>query len=220
MNKIDLKTFSSPDVLAQAAAELWAASDAQTVAISGGRITTAFLKKAVPLFKNPPAFHLFWADERCVPPESPESNFAQALEHFIRPLKFPEGQIHRIRGELSPGEAAVQASREFKKLGLPVLDLVFLGMGEDGHVASLFPDAGHEVELATEPYIAVTGPKPPPNRVSLTYQMLTSAKKVCCLVSGAGKESALKRCLEFDHLPLGTVLKHRTNTTIMTDLKL
>lgn len=217
MQKVELRQFGGPGEVAESAAEIWVASNAKSVVLSGGRITTAFLQKAALKFGKPPDCHLFWADERCVSPESPDSNYLQAFENFIRPLKFPENRVHRIRGELPPKEAARLASQEIE--GFKPLDIVFLGMGEDGHVASLFPNAGREVEQATNPYTSVTGPKPPSNRVTLSYQMITSAKQVCCLVSGAGKENALKRCLEFDHLPLGIVLKHRPQTIILTDVK-
>ena len=119
----------------------------------------------------------FWADERCVPPDDTESNFRLANELLFAPLKISESQIHRIRGELPPETAAAQAAAELRRFassnanGQPVLDLIFLGMGEDGHVASLFPD---EMEIAGSDkavYRAVNNsPKPPPNRITIRLQ--------------------------------------------------
>src|SRR6185312_17568549 len=90
--------------------------------------------------------HFFWVDERCVPSTDPESNFKMANDLLFAPLKISEKQIHRIRGEESPEAAVKVAEEEFQQFAShnsenqPVLDLIFLGMGEDGHVASLFPN--------------------------------------------------------------------------------
>src|SRR5439155_13789588 len=112
--------------------------------------------------------HFFWADERCVPPADPESNFAIARDLLFSPLNFSENQIHRIRGEDSPEAAATQAESDLCRLSplnpdrQPLLDLIFLGMGEDGHVASLFPHEPEEMLRNRAIYRAVTAAKPPP----------------------------------------------------------
>ena len=82
------------------------------------------------------------------------------------------------------------------KNGQPVLDLIFLGMGEDGHVASLFPDAPPEILNCAGPFLAIeNSPKPPPRRISLSYAAIAAARQVWALVSGAGKEAALRESL-------------------------
>ena len=168
----------------------------------------------------------FWADERCVPPDDPESNFRLASEHLLQPLRVASERIHRVRGELEPAAAAREAEAELRRVvsdtadGQPVLDLVFLGMGEDGHVASLFPA---DVEGVTSPavYRSAIGPKPPPQRVTLGYAPLRLARQVWVVASGAGKEEALQRSVRGDrNTPLGRLLTMREQTRILTDIPL
>jgi 6-phosphogluconolactonase len=102
--------------------------------------------------------------------------------------------------------------------GQPILDLVFLGMGEDGHVASLFPGAPESVVAGPATYVPVIGPKPPPQRVSLTYGSLLAAREVWVLASGKGKETAWKESKAGPGTPLGRVLAGRIQTRVFTDI--
>jgi 6-phosphogluconolactonase len=105
--------------------------------------------------------------------------------------------------------------------GRPALDLVLLGMGEDGHVASLFPDAAPEVVRSQAFYLPVVGPKPPPRRLSLSYRAIAAARQVWVLASGPGKEEALRESLSPQgRTPLGRVLQSRPRTLILTDIAL
>ena len=104
-------------------------------------------------------------------------------------------------------------------LGQPVIDLVFLGMGEDAHVASLFPGDTEAVESQVV-YRAVTGPKPPPRRITLGYPALAAAREVWVLASGEGKAGALRDSLDAgSDTPLGRVLQSREETEIFTDFE-
>lgn len=182
----------------------------------------------------PEGVHFFWADERCVPPDDAESNFRVANDHLFAPLQISPHRVHRIRGELDSRLAAEQAEAELKRVsarsnpeGFPILDMVFLGMGEDGHTASLFPESPLEQTRASgavaqttdaRSYVAVVGPKPPPKRVSLTYESLRAAESVDVLVSGRGKACTLARVLLAEGAkPMGRVLKERASTVIWTD---
>jgi 6-phosphogluconolactonase len=176
----------------------------------------------------PANVHFFWADERCEPPTDPDSNFKLASELLFAPLKIPASQIHRIRGEDSPQVAAKFAEEELRRVvsannnRQPVLDLIFLGMGEDGHVASLFPDAPPEVLNCASPFLAIeNSPKPPARRISLSYAAIAAAKQVWVLVSGAGKAAALRKSLRpGGQTPLARVLQSRSRTRIFCDIRL
>lgn len=145
--------------------------------------------------------HLFWGDERMVPPDSPQSNYGQARAALLDHVPLPAENVHRIRGELQSAEAAAaeceQELRWFFGLDpgeLPRFDLVLLGLGADGHTASLFPgDAalGERERLA----VAVARPAPDPDRVTLTLPVLNRAAAVLFLVAGAEKSDALRRVL-------------------------
>lgn len=200
-------------------------------ALAGGRITRKFFNAIVAQAKNRrvifDSVHFFWGDERCVPPSDPESNFALAKECLLEPLQISESRIHRIRGELPPDQAAREAEAELKRAvpvdpaGLPILDLALLGMGEDGHVASLFPGEPEEVIRSPAIYRPVVASKPPPNRVTISDAALAAAGQVWVLASGAGKEQALSDSLHpTGTTPLARLLQQRSQTVIFTDIRL
>jgi|SRR4051812_5276497 6-phosphogluconolactonase len=239
MTRFDLKTFSGEVELANAAAsglveqfEKAASTRANfLVALSGGRIARRFFTTLTSLVLarqvSVTTVHFFWSDERCVPPSDPESNFAAANELMLSPLRIPAAQIHRLRGEDTPEQAALSAEKELRGLapkasnGQPVLDLIFLGMGEDGHVASLFPG---EPEAAFENqavFRSVTAVKPPPKRLTLGYPAIATARQVWVLASGVSKEGALRNSLSANgSTPLARVIKLRTQTRIFSDISL
>jgi 6-phosphogluconolactonase len=245
MKNCELISFPDPNDLARKIAGAWLREIAgrnmtspvpYLVALSGGRIVKTFYSEIVrgielstggsrDLFVKQQV-HFFWGDERCVPPDDSESNFGIARDLLFEPLKIPESQIHRLHGESEEDVALRQAVAEIRKVasvanGLPVLDMIFLGMGEDGHVASLFPGEPEAVMDDPAIYRAVTAVKPPPRRITMSYGMLAAAKECWLLASGAGKEGALKESLAPDgKTPLARVLRMRSNTRIYTDIQL
>lgn len=239
MKNVELVRFANETELVAAAAAEWgeaieALAGAQKpilAALSGGRIARPFFSALAGQFRsrNLPQhlLHFFWADERCVPPDDAESNFLIAREALFEPLQFAPEQIHRVNGEDAPGLAARKAETDLRRIaaanadGQPILDLIFLGVGEDGHVASLFPGEIEQAMTNQAVYRAVVGPKPPPNRVTLGYSTLAAGRRVWVLVSGTAKEQALRDSLDPDgRTPLARVLEMRPATRILTDIPL
>jgi 6-phosphogluconolactonase len=140
-----------------------------------------------------------FGDERCVPPDDPESNYLMAKQELLDRV-YP-GSVHRMPAELGAETAAALYDGIVR--GLSPLDLVLLGMGQDGHTASLFP--GHPALRATGCAAGVHGaPKPPPDRVTLTLGTLRAAQLVVFLVTGADKAAALARALRGE-VPAGMI---------------
>ena len=135
--------------------------------------------------------HFWWGDERSVPPDHPESNYRMTRELLFEPLGLEGPQVHRIRGEADPQVEATRYAAEIEQAlpqagGLPQFDLIMLGMGEDGHTASIFPDQMELLTTATTCAVA-THPESGQQRVSLTGPVLNAARQVAFLVTGAGK---------------------------------
>lgn len=232
MGHPELRRFPDAAALAAAVADDWIALASaapadrpQLFAVSGGRIAgDLFAAVAARGQGGVPGFtsaHWFWADERCVPPDKSDSNYLLARTRLFAPLGLSGDRIHRIRGELDPATAAAEAGADLRRLapsdalGRPVLDLVLLGMGEDGHVASIFPEEPVEVTASPEIYRAVVATKPPPRRVTIGHGVLCAARQVWVLVSGAGKEAALRESLAPDGAtPLARLLRDRPATWV------
>jgi 6-phosphogluconolactonase len=189
-----------------------AAGECLSIALSGGTTPAALygLLAGEPWAAqvNWKRVHVFWGDERCVPPDHPGSNYRMARESFLDAVPIPPENVHRIRGELPRDEAAELYERELRaffgtggkqgKAGKTLarsFDLVFLGMGADGHTASLFPGSA----AVAEQQRWVVGQRvdaDPPCRVTLTPAALNAAARVIFLVTGASKAVRLSEVLE------------------------
>ncbi len=144
--------------------------------------------------------HFYWGDERCVPPKDEQSNYKMTAEHLFSKIDVPEGNIHRVLGEAEPVREAMRYANLLeinlgRVKGVPQFDLVILGMGDDGHTASIFP---HEIELwdATDHCVVATHPDSGQKRVSINGKVINTAKEVTFLVTGAGKAEKVKAILE------------------------
>jgi 6-phosphogluconolactonase len=199
------------DLFALAAQEAAAARGRFAVALSGGETPRALYKllarqqfsQKVPWRR----VHLYWGDERCVPPEHEHSNYGMAWDAFIRHVPIPAENVHRMRGEDPPEEAAQAYDRELRGLAaqskprvdIPVFDLVLLGLGADGHTASLFP---HSDALTVEDRFAVATEAPDgSSRLTVTAPVLNAARRVWFLVSGAAKAGMVAEVIEGLRVP-------------------
>ena len=212
-----LQIFKDSEALSTAAAEIFVqagmsaieARGRYLVALSGGstpsRMYRLLASDAYRDKVNWEQTFIFWGDERCVPPEDEGSNYHQAYESLLSQVPVPGENILRVKGELIPYEASIDYAQVLKKYGdvdreWPRFDLALLGMGEDGHTASLFP--GSPIGVAS-PTLAVTADyqSRPAKRVTLTPLVFNSARKVLFLVTGVNKAVTLTRVLNDDSMP-------------------
>ena len=208
--------FDTPEQLALAAAERFVQYeyafhgelDRFSVALAGGNTPRRVYELlATERFKHRvewPQVDLFFGDERCVPPDHPDSNYAMAYETLISKVQIPAKNVHRIIGEGEPNESARlyenQLRTFFARVSWPRFDLVLLGMGEDGHTASLFPGSQALNEktkwvVATKPersrQVATRPEGSRQDRITLTVPVFKQAARVMFLVTGAGKAKRL-----------------------------
>lgn len=198
-----IRVLSDPAELAAAAAgEFARASGAHKgkgtfrAALSGGSTPKALYARlaAEPLRSRVPwaRVELFFGDERCVPPDDPDSNYRMAREALLSRVPVPPERVHRVLTERTPEEAARLYADEVRG---PRFDWIFLGLGPDGHTASLFPGTA-AVEEKEKLAVSVWVPEKKTRRVTLTLPVLNAAAKVVFVVSGADKADAVRRVLE------------------------
>jgi 6-phosphogluconolactonase len=189
--------------VAQAAEASYRARVRFCVAFSGGSLmdiiapvlSTAPLRDRI----NWPVWRVFWVDERWVSPSSPESNFGLARRLLLSRVGIPEEHIHAVDDSKSPDEAArayeakIRSTLHVETGAFPRFDLVLLGLGEDGHTASLFP--GHSVLKEAERWVVpvFNAPKPPPVRITMTLPVINHARHVIFVASGPGKSKIVSK---------------------------
>ena len=194
MNK---KIFDTPQAVAEAFASEFVAlvnkAEKLTVALSGGStpkiLFDLLAEKHADLDWS--KVHFYWGDERCVPPADAESNYKMTVDHLLSKIKMPKANIHRVKGENDPAAEAEDYGRQIEvelptANGLPQFDLVILGIGGDGHTASIFP---HEIALldAASTCAVANHPESGQKRVTLTGNVINNARNISFLVTGSGK---------------------------------
>ncbi len=218
--KKNAKVFRTPPGLATGAGEFIATVMRQavaahgtcTVALAGGNTPRAAYetlaggdhRKSMPW----PQVHFFWGDERMVPPDHELSNFRMAQEALLQHVSVPPENIHRIKGELAPENAAQDYRAELQRFfepraalsasRFPIFDLILLGLGEDGHTASIFPGT-HAVWENSRTAIAVFVPHLNQWRVTLTLPVLNQSRQVAYLISGKAKAQIVAAILKSEH---------------------
>nr|WP_297788333.1 6-phosphogluconolactonase [uncultured Allomuricauda sp.] len=177
--------------------------DAFHVALSGGSTPKIVFDVLAENFAGKvdwSSVHFYWGDERCVPPSDDESNYKMTVEHLFSKIEVPKENINRILGEKDPVNEAMRYANLLeidldRVNGIPQFDLVILGMGDDGHTASIFP---HEIELwdSKDHCVVATHPDSGQKRVSINGRVINSAKEVAFLVTGASKAEKVKAVVE------------------------
>lgn len=166
------------------------------VALAGGETPRRTYELLAEELDDWTGVELWFGDERCVPPDDPESNYLMVEGSLLARAPIDPSHVHRILGELGPEEAARRYAAELcdhvprDENGTPVLDVVLLGLGPDGHTASLFP-GGEELDSQDIVVPVYRAPKPPPERVSLSLMALRAARHCVMLATGPGKADAV-----------------------------
>ena len=189
---LDLIVVDDAEAASRRVGELLAeaAHDGGHIALSGGKSPELAHEAAARLQPDWSRVELWWGDERCVPPEDERSNFRLARENLLDHLGAPPREVQRIRGEVGADEAA----REYDRLlRAGPLDFVLLGIGPDGHTASLYPDQPTLDERERLAIPAEAKLEPFVDRVTLTVPALTSAPAVVFIVTGGEKSDAVER---------------------------
>jgi 6-phosphogluconolactonase len=175
-----------------------------TVSLSGGSTPKLLFEVLAKEFKESVEWskvHFFWGDERCVPPTDQESNFGEAERLFLSKIDIPIENIHRVHGEADPADERISYSQTIEENvgrnenGTPSFDVLLLGMGDDGHTASIFPA---EIEFLTSDRICevATHPLSGQQRITVTGQIINASKHVFFLVTGASKANVLSEIID------------------------
>lgn len=177
------------DMIMQEAARAIADHGKFSIVLAGGTTPREVYQQLREAEADWSKWHVYFGDERCLPPDHADRNSKMAADAWLSHVAIPQQQVHDIPAELGPerGAAAYAATLA----DIDEFDLVLLGLGEDGHTASLFPDNIWEMDgaLAIPVHDA---PKPPPERISIAASRLSRARKVVFLVTGAGKQEAVR----------------------------
>lgn len=212
MHNTEIKTYSdNPAVAAAFAADFcdWVSSqpaekETLTVALSGGSTPKLLFEELAANYSEKidwKRIHFFWGDERCVPADDAESNYGVAKSLLLNKIEIPAPNVHRVRGEAPPADERVRYEQEIigfvkkNEHGVPAFDLILLGMGGDGHTASIFP---HQIELLDSPNVCevATHPDSGQQRITLTGKVLRAGSRIAYLITGSGKAEVLAEVMQ------------------------
>jgi 6-phosphogluconolactonase len=211
--KPEVRIFTQPEIMADSLAEefyryandQFITRNNLFVALSGGNTPMMFFKILSEFNEQKKnkvdwkRIQFFWGDEHCVPPDHEDSNFGNANKVLFSVIDIPEGNVHRIQGENDPEAEAERYSKLMLQLvpsknGIPIFDWVFLGVGEDGHTASIFPN---QIELISSNKICMVAkhPETGQQRITLTGTVINMAKRVTFMATGEEKQDVVKHII-------------------------
>lgn len=208
---MEIKIFDSPIETAQAFAAFMLEKQQElgklNIALSGGSTPKILFDILASDYSDQfdwGKINLYWGDERCVPPTDVESNYKMTVDHLLSKVNIPKKNIHRIKGEEDPTEEAQRYDNLIEtnlpsEEDNPVFDIIILGMGTDGHTASIFP---YEIELldSTNNCEVATHPDSGQKRITLTGPVINQARNICFLVTGENKKEKIKQIVEGNEL--------------------
>lgn len=189
--------------VAEEAARLFLKTRPRTVILAGGRTPQALYERLATEQYDWPALDVFFSDERCVPPDDADSNYRMAYEALLSNVR---ARVHRMRGETCDAQGYEWELRAVFGGGVPDFDLALLGLGADGHTASLFPG---NPALEERERLVVKVKRPDHERLTLTLPVLSGAKLAVFLVSGFEKREALAALMSGDDAPAARVAARR-----------
>ena len=199
LSQASLVALSAADLVAAVARDEAGPDGLVRIGLSGGRTPeAAYRLLASPEFRDRVPWervHLYFADERDAPPTEPESNYWLVRKLLLEPAGVPPSNVHRMKADAPDLD---RAAREYEPLLEEPLDLLLLGVGEDGHTASLFPGSALLRERVRRVAAVYDSPKPPPPRLTITPPVIASARRVVALVTGPAKAEAVANALQGD----------------------
>ncbi len=200
MSPVDLRIVDTAEEAVEAAAQLIAeaAGGGGHIGVSGGSGPRPAYERVGILRPDWSAVELWWIDERCVPPADGKSNYRVVRESLLDGLARAPAEVHRVRGELEPEDAAAEYDAALQGV---TLGLAVMGIGPDGHTASLFPNAPALDETERRAVVAEAGMEPFVPRVTLTRPALAAARVMLYLVTGEGKAEAVGRAFAGEPSP-------------------
>ncbi len=212
MTERDLRVSEDLDALVRAAVELFVAERPRTIALSGGSTPKPVYERLAGLDYPWGEVDVFFGDERCVPPDHPDSNFRMASEALLS--KVP-ARVHSMYDcDADAYEAELRAV--FGDVTVPSIDLNFLGIGDDGHTASLFPGKpALDVTHRWVTYVPEPGMPPPHPRLTLTFPVHDASKLAVFLVSGEGKRERVRQLMEDGDIPAARI--HARRVIVLAD---
>ena len=206
----DTRVLADPAAVAAEACRLISAAAAAAIAqrrifrlvLAGGTTPGRVYQQLATTAQQWAAWEIFWGDERCLPADDPGRNSRMAQTRWLDHVAIPATQIHPIPAELGAAEAAAQYAETIRDK--PPFDLVLLGIGEDGHTASLFPGRKAQADAVISVHDA---PKPPAERVSLNFETLRACRQQLVIVTGAEKAAALAAWQHGQNLPIAQAVR-------------
>jgi len=209
----DVRIFTKPEIMAESLAEefyryvnnQFLTKNTLFIALSGGTTPLLFFKNLSEFDQQKKnkvdwkRIHFFWGDEHCVPPNHEDNNFGSANKVLFSLINIPEGNIHRIEAENDPEKEAERYSQLILQLvpsknGLPIFDWIFLGVGDDGHTASIFPD---QIEVINSSKLCnvTRHPETKQSRITLTGTVINMARRITFMATGEEKQEIVKHII-------------------------